>query len=297
VSAALDAYLTILFGRAPDGALVELRQVKPPRQEWRSVRDLPAVAERVLDLGQRRDTFVGVAPRCKRDGGRDAIENSFVLHVDLDYEGAVDRLAGFEPAPTLVVWSGSGGAHAYWSLTDPVPPEQAERANRRLAHHLGGDPQSVDASRILRPPGTLNFKHTPPVRVWLDAWRGAAHRLTEVVGELPDPLVERAAREARQRLDPDDPLHAIPPAVYFEVLLGLAPNRDDKVVCPFHPDTDPSLHLYADAARGWSCYGCRRGGSIIDLGAELWGIEPRGAGFHEIRRRLREALAAWSAAA
>jgi hypothetical protein len=36
---------------------------------------------------------------------------------------------------------------------------------------------------------------------------------------------------------------------------------------------------------------------MIDLGAEVWGIEPRGAGYHEIRRRLREALRTWSAAA
>jgi hypothetical protein len=227
--APLDHYLITLFGRAPDHALVELRQVKPPRQEFHPVNDLAGVADRVLELRRDRDTYVGVAPRRRRNGGKAAIENTYVLHADCDTGESVENLTRFEPAPTLVVWSGSGGCHAYWSLRDPVPAELAEQGNRRLAHHLGADPASVDASRILRPPGTLNWKHDLPVRMWLDRWRGAAHRLTEVVGQLPDPRRPRAPGEGAQRLDADDPLHAIAPSVYFEVLLDLVPNRDGKV--------------------------------------------------------------------
>ena len=36
----------------------------------------------------------------------------------------------------------------------------------------------------------------------------------------------------------------------------------------------------------FNCHACAAGGSIIDLGALLYGIEPRGAGFHRIRERL-----------
>jgi hypothetical protein len=55
--------------------------------------------------------------------------------------------------------------------------------------------------------------------------------------------------------------------------------------------TGPSLHVYAAPERGWCCYSCRRGGSIYDLAAELWGVGTRGREFLELRRRLLEAFA------
>jgi DNA primase len=60
------------------------------------------------------------------------------------------------------------------------------------------------------------------------------------------------------------------------------------VCCPFHAggeERTPSLHVYPND-RGWACFGCGRGGTIVDFGAHLYGIEPRGGGFHELRRRL-----------
>jgi hypothetical protein len=49
--------------------------------------------------------------------------------------------------------------------------------------------------------------------------------------------------------------------------------------------------VYAAPERGWICYSCRRGGSIYDLAAELWGVGTRGGEFIELRRRLLEAFA------
>jgi hypothetical protein len=114
------------------------------------------------------------------------------------------------------------------------------------------------------------------------------------LADAPRWLVELARRDGgRPRPDrqplPDrrgDALTTIPATEYVAVLLGLTLGRDGKVVCPFHDDHAPSLHAYDEPDRGWCCYGCNRGGSIIDFGAHLYGIEPRGAGFHEIRRRL-----------
>ena len=36
------------------------------------------------------------------------------------------------------------------------------------------------------------------------------------------------------------------------------------MVCPFHGDRDASLKVYG-GGRGWHCYGCGRGGSVIDF--------------------------------
>ena len=68
-------------------------------------------------------------------------------------------------------------------------------------------------------------------------------------------------------------------------LTGLEPNSRGDVVCPLHDDTNPSLHVYPGDG-GWYCFGCERGGTIFDMAGALWGIEPRGKGYHDIRRRL-----------
>lgn len=50
--------------------------------------------------------------------------------------------------------------------------------------------------------------------------------------------------------------------------------------CPFHEDKDPSLVVYGNA-RGWYCFGCHRGGSVID-----WIMCSEGVGFGEALKFL-----------
>ena len=98
-------------------------------------------------------------------------------------------------------------------------------------------------------------------------------------------------REARERHRLGRPARAPPrPPVYVEVLLGAPASRDAKVRCSFHLDATPSLHVYSTPEQGWYCFGCRLGGTIFDLAAEVWGMDTRGPDFLRLRRRLREAL-------
>jgi hypothetical protein len=82
-----------------------------------------------------------------------------------------------------------------------------------------------------------------------------------------------------------DPLQAIPAREYVQALTGVEVSSSGRLCCPLpdHEDRSPSFQVYDD---GWHCFGCGRGGSIIDLAAALYGIEPRGPGYREIRRRL-----------
>ena len=48
------------------------------------------------------------------------------------------------------------------------------------------------------------------------------------------------------------------------------------MVCPFHPDTDASLKVYRGTG-GWHCYGCQKGGSVIDFVMEHEGCDWRTA--------------------
>ena len=293
---ALGLWLGMLFDGAPPGALIELRyrftDGRPGMgQMFLPCEDARRLAwPRILAGGALGDLFAGVAPRCERHGGRDAIKHISVLWADCDGPDAVAALRRFRPRPGMVVRTGTNeNCHAYWSLLNPVTPDVAERANRRLAHHLGADPRSTDAARILRPPGTFNHKHDPPVPVEAAYINVEVYRLDQVVGRLPDPTPAPAPRRPanRPRIADDDPLRHVPPAVYVEALTGRAVGRDGKVACPFHQDRTPSLHVYQD---GWYCFGCDAGGSIIDFGAALYDLEPRGAGYREIRQRLERDL-------
>lgn len=262
---------------------------------------LQSAAELITALGQRTDVYVGMAPRTHRHGGADAVSRVWTLWVDADEPAAVHALSAFDPAPSIIIKSGGitdgvPHVHAAWQLREPLAGEHAERANRRLAHALGADPRSCDRARILRPPATLSHKHGGrPV----EAIRMAATTFTarELVGELLDPpTVLRPCGTFQQgqprQLDTEDPLHAIPATEYVPALLGVELSRDGKVPCPWHgDDSTPSLHVYADDG-GWCCFGCepRRGGTIVDFGACLYNITPRGRGFHDIRRQLARDL-------
>jgi hypothetical protein len=186
--------------------------------------------------------------------------------------------------------------HAYWPLVRPLAAGDATAANHRLADVLGADARSADATRILRAPGTRNFKHDPPRAVTLERFE-AARRFTvaELVSASPRASTPVAASsEARAPGVDDDPLRRIPPGVYVPVLTGQAVGRDGKVSCPFHEDRTPSLHLYERPDQGWYCFGCGRGGSIYDLAAELYGVSPRGRGFLRLRGLLQQRFPEWA---
>lgn len=75
------------------------------------------------------------------------------------------------PSPTAVVASGSGGMHVYWALDRALPPRDWQVLANSLvraatAKGLKIDTQcTVDSARILRIPGTKNFKSDPPKEV------------------------------------------------------------------------------------------------------------------------------------
>ena len=355
----LVVYLSALVGREP-GGLVEVRARHGPGMTQRVYPSprLGDAAAAIAQLGQRTDVYVGAAPRRRRAGGLDAVERVWVLWVDCDSPQAVEQLGAFAPAPAIVVRSGSGeNRHAYWLLQRPIGPEEALVANRRLAHVLRADGGAVTtAAAILRPPGTLNFKHDPPAPVVaerLRPWQRVSAR--QLVRDLPDPPRSRPesarGREPGPALADDDPLRQVPPVVYVQALTGRAVGRDGKVACPFHAlsvgeatadgvsparsvedasssgrgaasdpllmvpppvyferltglrvgpsgklhclfhdDRSPSLHVYPEPERGWFCFGCRRGGSVYDLAALLFGLGTRGRDFVELRRELERRL-------
>jgi hypothetical protein len=293
----LDSYLQLIAGPNPGARLLEIRFALRYRDMGRvfiAAHSAVGAARFIRRLSVRTDVYVGVALRNRRSGGRDAIDRSHLLFIEIDSPDGQRRLENFEHAPTMAIASGTPGhMHAYWSLRTPIGVLDLERANRRLAHHLGGDLASVDAARILRPPSSWNHKHTPPVPVrLLDFDPARRSDPGELVDGMPDPPDKPAhGRDQRQRRAShplDRALLAIPAEQYVQALTGIRPNRAGKIPCQFHDDVDPSLQLYADGS--WYCFGCRRGGTIYDFAALLWGAGTKDHAFLKLRARLAQVL-------
>lgn len=65
--------------------------------------------------------------------------------------------------------------------------------------------------------------------------------------------IRQAAQVIRDTVDADTVVR----------LYGYTPKHG-FIVCPFHGDTDASLKVYKGTG-GWHCFGCGRGGSVIDF--------------------------------
>ena len=291
----LVRYLALLAGREPAGGLLEIRyrpgENQRMRQRWHHIAHPAGAAREILTLAEHTDVYVGVAPRRHRHGGRAAIQRAWVLWADLDHPNRDGFTTRLPVAPGVIIRSGSAGhRHLYWPLTQPLTVSQVEHANRILATALHADTGAVvNAATILRPPGTRNFKRAQPTAVTLERFEPRVHTAEQILEGLP------AAAPTLQGTRPPrgatfDPLLAIEPARYVQLLTGLQVPQSRKVSCPFHPDRSPSLHVYPDPTQGWACFGCGRGGTIYDLAGELWQLHTRGPEFLQLRNRLHDLL-------
>jgi hypothetical protein len=257
-----------------------------------------------LGGGERTELFFTPATHSRPVSGNDSVDSVAVAWVDIDDPARLADLRAFRHRPQAVVSSGSGGAHAYWVLDRPLTGERAESLNRRLASALGGDPASVNRGRILRVPGTLNFKPTShggePSRCRLVVHEPgrARHDPAVLARGLADP---KEAPPAPRRTTPGPPrdaaaLAGLEARDYYRLLTGLEPRRDGRIRCPsaLHEDRHPSARLYPGPDRGWYCFACGAGGGAVDMVAALRGLQTgrhlRGARFVECARELDRLL-------
>jgi|GEM_PF-1320718 len=225
-----------------------------------------------------------------------------VCWVDIDEPEGVERLRRFPHRPHLVVWSGSGGAHAYWRLASNVSAEEVEALNRKLCGPLLSDLASTDRARIMRLPGTYNAKAGRPcVVAYLDLARPAfaAEELGAGFDDPDPPPPPPDAGSLRRRVERlrTDGAKSVPPPEYFRLLAGVgAPDGGGLIPCPLpgHEEEIASCMVYAEANQGWTCFGCGRGGTIYDLASLVQGGPSgralRGEEFNLARRFVRERL-------
>jgi hypothetical protein len=179
-----DGWLTVL-GLKGKSAIQELVQTREEFDKY--------VAE---FLKKGRDVYFGVAKfETNLNRKKENVKDLKSFWIDLDCgeskaevnsktgrpDGYIDQPTGLQelqkfckliglPKPLLV--NSGRGIHAYWPLTNPVSKEEWEPVANRLnelcvLHNLYVDASVFEIARVLRVPGTLNFKDNPPKPVEL----------------------------------------------------------------------------------------------------------------------------------
>lgn len=127
---------------------------------------------------------------------------------DESKEKALAHIDALVPAPSIIVDSG-GGYHCYWLLDQTWRLETTEDRNAaaRLQSAwvklMGGDEGAKDLARVLRVPGTHNYKYDPPRNVEIVRMDGARYTL-ETLATYAAPFVERTTVDLRGNgPDPD----------------------------------------------------------------------------------------------
>ena len=214
--------------------------------------------EELLELAERHaargeEVFVAPAARSAPRGEKQAVSESRFLWIDVDRPGQLHRLWAFlaeRPCHMLIASGGSGGCHAYFRLTEPLPAtrvlsdtgelvEPIERAHLRIIHRLGvgedgrptvADPACADRSRVMRLAGSVNGKTGAYARIVEADFALAPYPIAQLVGDLPDPAGPAAPRPRRDGTSAD-PYKRISPPEYFEKLAGIVvPARRPRVL-------------------------------------------------------------------
>ena len=166
-------FIKEIWGEDVEGFL-EIRSISKGgrvAQEFVAVSNL-AKADELVKSMMHRNLYFGVCPRTRKEGTLDAIKRVHTLWVDIDYkdipkEEIAKKAEQFPLSPSFVVLSG-GGVHLYFPLEEPFEIDtEVDRLYirellRAIAKFWGGDLAATDLARILRVPGSLNYKYEPP---------------------------------------------------------------------------------------------------------------------------------------
>lgn len=163
-------------------AVVGIKEGSPPRQVLVATRAEVRSVTKLL-LSQQRNVFFGVAKYATADNRtKDNVKalKSFWLDIDCgtgkpyptQKEGfaALQQFTKTLGLPRPIVINSGRGLHVYWALTQDITRAEWEPVSDRLqqvcvTQGFSADPACFEVARILRIPGTYNFKGAEPLEV------------------------------------------------------------------------------------------------------------------------------------
>jgi CHC2 zinc finger len=217
-------------------------------------------------------------------GGR-TVPGGRLVWADADTPDAVARaraLARTVPVRLAVESGGAGDErerrlHLYLLADRWLDPDELEGANAALAARLGSD-RVGDRGRLMRLPGTRNLKGGRPgrwCRILSGDLRAAGVDPCRIVADRPLRAPARMPARGNGTRPLGGAFDALAPRDWFAALEPDRPiTRYGYARCPLHDEDIPSLKLYDAPQDGWYCWGCGRGGDLIEYAAWRWHGRP-----------------------
>lgn len=215
----LESFLSFLYEGLEGYIYVA---VKPPNQqkEWhQEFFEWPAQADKMLDLipkaARKFEVYMGPVVYNAKRVDKKFFAGTNVIWADFD-GNAPEWEYDTHGEPSLIVQSSiETKQHCYWRLIEPLTDADAlEDLNRRVAYNLGADKGSWDATRVLRPPETLNYKYNPPL-----------------------PVSVHYSNDTRYDVELFNTLAPVPVSTHEEWDITVLPNVQDIILkYPFPPD-------------------------------------------------------------
>ena len=185
------------------------------RYPWPTGREqLERDVAKMLAAQERVDVYACPAIRFTDDRRKGSALPPQVCWGDFDSPVDAGLLATLDP---FVVQSGSDGhRHIYLPLSRPVDLGLHARLNKALADRLGGDHKWSDES-LLRLPGTLNYKTTPPAPVVALPWSGRIWDPEELATLLGVEQAKQSSSRQKSALVAEPPPQPLPGPVQAEL--------------------------------------------------------------------------------
>lgn len=193
----LSEFFNTIWGDSEGYVYLPTRNPELPKEEafdqhffpWPSAKE--EVVHFVRENSRTLDVYFAPAIFSEPSATKSDFKESRVVWCEFD---------GFLPQeyrqdPSVVVQSsGTENRHVYWLLQSPISDSAAlERINRGLTYQYGADASGWDATQILRPPTTKNYKYEDHPTVSLlrtaevsyDASTFTVHDLPDQIEEIP----------------------------------------------------------------------------------------------------------------
>lgn len=162
------AYIAALTQMDPTHAVIDARMIHDVRKDIPAISlrgTLPQLWDTIVQYNnQGYGAFVNISDM---DGAGRELPNvraCRVAVIDLDNMSAEQnfhRAAAWHPAPQFGVNSSPGKYHVYWQTPYYTGNDHFTLRQRKLRQFFDGDKRIVDASRVLRLPGTYHCKGEP----------------------------------------------------------------------------------------------------------------------------------------
>ena len=215
----LSALLNDCAGR------IEIRAWPPgdgtPRTHFSPLADLSAALAFCRRLSKTHNLFVGIASRHETGGGTlQHCQDIAAAYIDIDFDTCPEPdarrlIAAFPLRPSCLVASGHG-LHAYWffreSLDVATDGPELKRLLARLAQHFHADPAVAELARVMRIPGSFNFKdqdedeHAPPIKVGIEHIDAERRYNIADFDEILPTVAARPTPATAVPLSPGDPI-------------------------------------------------------------------------------------------